>query len=231
MCVCKCVSWSRDGAEGISTNKLFFSLFSFFSQLHIPRLTKFWTNRFLTANFSWLTRIAAPKSKPSPRGYSANLARCVHLGTFDSGTLTLIHTFKFVIHKPLVPVGLPTRSNAPVDTEQIKGGVSCWLFIMGLLLSCWEVSGVRAGTVWIGPGPQRLMQQKQLDSAAFTVCSWATPVNACFIIVHFNNKAFQSASHEIYCTFVWHLLHFCPSWERDPSHVALSEVSTFFLPC
>ena len=25
-------------------------------------------------------------------------------------------------------------------------------------------------------------------------------------------------------------LHFCPSWERDPSHVALSEVSTFFLP-
>ena len=28
----------------------------------------------------------------------------------------------------------------------------------------------------------------------------------------------------------WHLLHYCPSWERDPSHVALSEVSTFFLP-
>ena len=31
--------------------------------------------------------------------------------------------------------------------------------------------------------------------------------------------------------YTWHLLHFCPSWERDPSHVALSEVSTFFLPC
>ena len=30
--------------------------------------------------------------------------------------------------------------------------------------------------------------------------------------------------------YTWHLLHFCPSWERDPSHVALSEVSTFFLP-
>ena len=26
-------------------------------------------------------------------------------------------------------------------------------------------------------------------------------------------------------------MHFCPSWERDPSHVALSEVSMFFLPC
>ena len=31
--------------------------------------------------------------------------------------------------------------------------------------------------------------------------------------------------------YTWHLLHFCLSWERDPSHVALSEVSTFFLPC
>ena len=31
-------------------------------------------------------------------------------------------------------------------------------------------------------------------------------------------------------SYTWHLLHFCPSWERDPSHVALSEVSTFFLP-
>ena len=27
-----------------------------------------------------------------------------------------------------------------------------------------------------------------------------------------------------------HLLHFCPSWERDPSHVALSEVFMFFCP-
>ena len=31
--------------------------------------------------------------------------------------------------------------------------------------------------------------------------------------------------------YTGHLLHFCPSWERDPSHVVLSEVSTFFLPC
>ena len=30
--------------------------------------------------------------------------------------------------------------------------------------------------------------------------------------------------------YTWHLLHFCPSWERDPSHVALSEVSTYFYP-
>ena len=34
-----------------------------------------------------------------------------------------------------------------------------------------------------------------------------------------------------YNNYTWHLLHFCPSWERDPSHVVLSEVSTFFLPC
>ena len=28
--------------------------------------------------------------------------------------------------------------------------------------------------------------------------------------------------------YAWHLLHFCPSWEKDPSHVALSEVPMFF---
>ena len=27
--------------------------------------------------------------------------------------------------------------------------------------------------------------------------------------------------------YTWHLLHYCQSWERDPSHVALTEVSTF----
>ena len=30
--------------------------------------------------------------------------------------------------------------------------------------------------------------------------------------------------------YTQHLLHLCLSWERDPSHVALSEVFTFFLP-
>ena len=40
----------------------------------------------------------------------------------------------------------------------------------------------------------------------------------------------QNLNFDNVLIYTWHLLHLCPSWERDPSHVALSEVSTFFLP-
>ena len=47
-------------------------------------------------------------------------------------------------------------------------------------------------------------------------------------ILNQNTKYFLNFDNVL--LYTWHLLHFCPSWERDPSHVALSEVSTFFLP-
>ena len=50
-----------------------------------------------------------------------------------------------------------------------------------------------------------------------------------FSIITDNNPSIHWLSDVM--LYTWHLLHFCPSWERDPSHVALSEVSMFFLPC
>ena len=44
-------------------------------------------------------------------------------------------------------------------------------------------------------------------------------------------KYFLDSTLDDIFLYTWHLLHFCPSWERDPSHVALSEGSTFFLNC
>ena len=47
----------------------------------------------------------------------------------------------------------------------------------------------------------------------------------CHIIQSIIDFTTSSDCVVLFCN-TWHLLHFCPSWERDPSHVALSEVST-----
>ena len=47
------------------------------------------------------------------------------------------------------------------------------------------------------------------------------------LIMEAADRGLNSTRHLTQYTYTRHLLHFGPDWERDPSHVALPEVSTF----
>ena len=114
--------------------------------------------------------------------------------------------------------------------SSMTDSVSCWLIviIMADPLSCWHLIVVvdhdRGGSWWWILSRQWLwtIVASDLDGGSW---SWGQ-LN---IDYDYSRTIYPYLADVL--LYTWHLFHFCPSWERDPSHVALSEVSTFFLPC